>query len=53
MRRAFELRANVTPYDAGYVALAEALDCPLWTADRRLAEAPGPRCSVELLAGPD
>ena len=34
MRRAFELRANVAAYDACYVALAEALDWPLCTADR-------------------
>jgi len=49
-RRAFELRANVTAYDACYVALAEALEWPLWTADRRLAHASGPRCSVRLIA---
>jgi predicted nucleic acid-binding protein len=49
LRRAFELRANVTPYDAVYVGLAEALDCPLLTADRRLADAPGPRCEIRLL----
>jgi len=50
LRRAFELRANVTPYDAVYVGLAEALDCPLLTADRRLADAPGPRCKIHLLS---
>lgn len=49
MRRAFELRDNVTAYDAVYVALAERLDCPLVTADRRLAASPGIRCSVEVL----
>jgi predicted nucleic acid-binding protein len=49
MRRAFELRDNVTVYDAAYVALAERLDCPLVTADRRLAAAPGITCSVEVL----
>jgi predicted nucleic acid-binding protein len=48
-RRAFELRANVTVYDATYVALAELLDCELLTADRRLANASGPRCSIRLL----
>jgi predicted nucleic acid-binding protein len=52
MRCAFELRANVTPYDARYVALAEALGCPLYTADRRLAQAPGPRCPVQLIPSP-
>ena len=41
--------ANVTPYDAAYVALAESLGCPLLTADRRLASAPGPRCDFEVI----
>lgn len=49
MRRAFELRANVTPYDAAYVALAENLGCTLLTADERLSRAPGIRCAVEIL----
>lgn len=49
MPRAFELRANVTVYDACYVALAEALDCPLVTADERLANAPTINCPVEIL----
>lgn len=49
MRRAFELRDNVTAYDAVYVALAERLGCPLVTADQRLASAPGFTCSVEVL----
>lgn len=49
MRRAFELRANVTSYDAAYVALAEHLRCGLLTADKRLAAAPGIRCAVEIL----
>jgi predicted nucleic acid-binding protein len=35
------LRANLTPYDACYVALARNLGCPLVTGDRRLARAPG------------
>lgn len=52
MRRVYELRDNVTAYDAAYVALAEALDCPLVTADARLAKAPGIRCEVELVGGP-
>jgi predicted nucleic acid-binding protein len=51
VRRAYELRANVTPYDALYVALAEQLDCVLVTADAHLAAAPGIRCRVEVLAG--
>ncbi len=45
--RIWELRHNVTPYDATYVALAEYLAAPLLTADLRLANAPGIRCSVE------
>ena len=49
MRRAFELRANVTAYDASYVALAELLGCELLTGDRRLAGAPGPSCTIRLL----
>jgi predicted nucleic acid-binding protein len=47
--RAWELRANLSAYDALYVALAEELDAPLLTADARLARAPGLRCSVQLV----
>lgn len=47
--RADELRANVTPYDGVYVALAESIGCPLVTADGRLARASGPRCKIELI----
>jgi predicted nucleic acid-binding protein len=50
--RVYELRANVSPYDAVYVALAEALGAELVTADRRLAAAPGIRCRV-CLVSPD
>ena len=49
MERCWEMRANVTVYDAVYVALAELLDVPLVTADRRLANAPGIRCRVEVV----
>jgi predicted nucleic acid-binding protein len=49
IRRAYELRANVTAYDAIYVALAEALACELLTGDERLANAPGIRCPVRVL----
>jgi predicted nucleic acid-binding protein len=49
MRRAYELRANVTAYDAAYVALAETLGCELLTGDRRLTNAAGPRCPIRLL----
>lgn len=48
LRRAWALRDNLTAYDACYIALAEALDCSLLTADARLANAPGPTCVVEL-----
>jgi predicted nucleic acid-binding protein len=43
--RVWELRSNLTCYDAWYVALAEALDVPLVTLDRRLAASAGPRCT--------
>jgi predicted nucleic acid-binding protein len=46
IRRIWALRDNLNPYDACYVALAEALGCSLVTADRRLANAPGGRHSV-------
>lgn len=49
LRRCWELRDDLTVYDAAYVAVAEALDVVLLTADARLARAPGPRCEVELL----
>lgn len=49
MARAYELRSNVTPYDAAYVALAEKLGCPLLTADIRLAKAPGPLCRIDVI----
>lgn len=47
--RVWALRANLSPYDAAYVALAEELRCPLVTADRRIARAPGIGCAVEVL----
>ena len=49
-RRVWELRSNVSTYDGWYVALAEMLDTPLATVDRRLARATGPRC--EFLTPP-
>lgn len=49
MPRAYELRANVTPYDAAYIGLAETLDCDLVTGDARLAKAPGPRCQIRIV----
>ena len=50
-RRAWELRSNVTIYDAAYVALAEAIGAPLLTLDRRLQRAPGIACEVEAPPG--
>lgn len=50
LERCWELRENLTVYDAAYVALAEVLDVVLVTADARLAKAPGPQCEIELLA---
>ncbi|MBA3426254.1 MAG: type II toxin-antitoxin system VapC family toxin [Rubrobacteraceae bacterium] len=48
LSRMWELRHNLTAYDAAYVALAETLEAPLVTTDARLAQAPGIRASVEL-----
>jgi predicted nucleic acid-binding protein len=42
--RVWELRSNLTSYDAWYVAIAESLDLPLATLDGRLTRAPGPAC---------
>jgi predicted nucleic acid-binding protein len=49
MPRIWELRDNLTPYDAAYVALAEVLQATLVTADARSTRAPGLRCAVELM----
>lgn len=46
--RVWQLRGNLSAYDAWYVALAEALDAPLVTLDRRMARARGPRCPFRL-----
>ncbi|MFG1924040.1 type II toxin-antitoxin system VapC family toxin [Cryptosporangium sp. NPDC048952] len=46
VERIWELRANVSAYDAAYVAAAERLGCPLVTGDGRLAKAPGVRCAT-------
>jgi predicted nucleic acid-binding protein len=43
-RRIWELRDNLSTYDAAYVAVAELFDVPLLTFDDRLRGAPGPRC---------
>ena len=47
--RVWELRANVSAYDATYLALAEALSMVFVTGDRRLARVPGARTAIELV----
>ena len=47
--RVWDLRSNRTAYHAVYITLAEALDTPLLTRDRRLAAAPGHSARVELV----
>ncbi|MGI5492787.1 type II toxin-antitoxin system VapC family toxin [Microtetraspora malaysiensis] len=47
--RMWALRDNLSSYDAAYVAAAEALQCTLVTADRRLASAVGPRCPIRVI----
>lgn len=49
VQRSYQLRADVTTYDAMYVALAEALGCELLTGDQRLAGAAGPQCVIRVL----
>jgi predicted nucleic acid-binding protein len=49
MPRVWSLRDNLTAYDAAYVALAEALDAPLLTRDRRMASAPGLRARLDIV----
>ena len=49
--RMWELRHNVTAYDAAFLVLAEILDVPLVTCDRRLASAPGHSALVEVFPG--
>ena len=44
--RVWALRSNLSSYDAWYVALAEALGCPLVTLDRKLSRSPGPTCDI-------
>ena len=45
--RAWELRRNLSSYDASYVALAELVGATLVTLDRRIARAPDLRCTIE------
>ena len=49
MGRVWELRANLTAYDAAYVALAEGLDAPLLTRDERIGRAPGHQARVVVV----
>jgi predicted nucleic acid-binding protein len=49
LARAWQLRENVTAYDAMYVALAEALDATVVTCDLPLAKAPGHRARIEAV----
>ena len=49
LARAWELRDNLTAYDAAYVALAESLRALLLTADGGIEKASGVRCDVEVL----
>ena len=47
--RVWELRENLSAYDASYVALAELLDCNLLTANARLGQAPGSHCAITVV----
>lgn len=47
--RVWELRDNLSAYDASYVSLAELLGCALLTADARLTRAPGTRCLITVV----
>lgn len=48
LSRIWELKDNVTTYDAAYIALAETLEAPLVTRDAKLARAPGIRAAIEV-----
>ncbi|NJP31170.1 type II toxin-antitoxin system VapC family toxin [Micromonospora thermarum] len=47
--RMWQLRGNLSAYDATYVAVAELMACPLVTGDGRLAKASGVRCEIQLI----
>jgi len=51
LERIWRLRGALSAYDAAYVALAEALDAPLVTTDRRLAQAEGHGARIEAFPG--
>jgi predicted nucleic acid-binding protein len=48
LHRIWELRSNITAYDASYIALAEALPAPLITCDKRLASTPLHKVNIRL-----
>lgn len=52
LARMWELRANASGYDAAYLALAETFECPLLTADVRLARMPDLHCEIRLALPP-
>lgn len=47
-RRAFQMRENISAYDAAYVALAEALNCRLLTRDARLGRSSGHEARIDV-----
>lgn len=47
--RMWELRENLTPYDAAYVALAELTGAVLVTGDERITASPGTRCDIQVV----
>ncbi len=49
LSRVWELRHNLTAYDAAYLALAEALDAPLVTRDKSLASSAGHKARIDLV----
>ena len=49
LERCWQLRSNLSSYDSAYVALAEQAGVVLVTADRKLANAPGTNCTIEVL----
>lgn len=50
LSRMWDLRDDITPYDAAYVALAEQLRATLITCDVRLASAPGAKCTFDVIS---
>jgi predicted nucleic acid-binding protein len=48
-RRIWDLRDNLTPYDAAYIALAELLQAPLLTRDRKLTRTPRHTARIEYI----